>query len=639
VAERRGPVQSVLRPDGRRERFDPARLAASIHRAALSIGQGEELLAEELAALVSMVLEEELAGGVPTTRAVRETAERVLMETGHHDVARAYILRRADPAAGDRLPPLRAPAGEPAVRVASLGRESLEPFDASQIAGGLMVDCGLPSAESSAIAAAVETRVRALDGAIVATATVRQLVACELLERGRADLLPRVQGLGVPVNEVEAIAFAGGGMRAPERIGGELLRRFTLARLLDPAVAAAHLSGDLHVDGLCAPGEALAATIDFGEVRRAAWPGALAALLQLVHGLEPALHGPLVLQHVERALAPALEDADRAKEAARSVLLALSQGRASPSRHGVPRRMVSVGADLPAATAAAYFRRGGEPDAIRARARAFVSELLEQSVALATHIEPPRVRLLVDPGDEERQLIRFSAALPPALALGLAEVGHETGTTPAVRVVGARVGLNVARLGLAAGRRKERELLRAARELVERGLSGGANVLRHLLQRDELGVGFLRRVRDLARELARALPLELPGSHAYHVILVPVGVDAAVRAVTERDPGESESAARLRGELVAALDDALPTAATGATRFELSEEAFPDAELRFGRLDWIAFPRGRDILGLAHDGAAFRYSFDPAPPAMAMAAAVAGSSVRVPRSSADVEAP
>src|SRR5262249_60540406 len=132
----------------------------------------------------------------------------------------------------------------------------------------------------------------------------------------------------------------------------------------------------------------------------------------------------------------------------------------------------------------------------------------------------------------------------PALGRGVADVAHAPGA-PAVRVVGARVGLNVARLGLHAGRRRERDLMRALPGLVERAVAAATNVVRDLLARDEAGVGFLRRLRDVARDVSGDLPLELPGSHSYAVELVPVGVDAAVRAVTERDPAESDAAARL----------------------------------------------------------------------------------------------
>jgi hypothetical protein len=612
------PLREVVRSDGARERFDAARLAASIHRAALAVGQGEQLLAEELATLIALVLRSEHAGAPPPARAVREAAERVLMETGHHDVARSYILQQArddESSLVRREAPARANGAAPddgAPRIASLGRERLERFDADDLAQALVLEVSLRSGDAREIAAAVERRVMAQNAPRLAAATLRQWVAVELLERGRADLLPRVQGLGLPAHEVEAIAFsrAPTGERPDVRLGQELLRRYCLARVLDPAVAEAHLSGDLHVDGLAAPGQALEATVDLGEVRRAALPGALAALLHLVHGVEPALHAPLGLTHVERALAPAFESSAQAQETARALLFALSDGVAG-RRGRTARRVLGVGVELPARLATSLFRRGAEPETVRGRLLAFVTHLLDAAVEFAAHLQLPRVRILVDEGEEERELLSISAVLQPALALGVAEVAHSA-RTPAVHVVGARVGLNVARLGLHAGRRRERELLRALPGLVERGVAAATNVLRDLLQRDEAGVGFLRRLRDVARDVSGDLPLELPGSHAYSVEIVPVGVDAAVRAVTERDPAESEPAARLREDVVAALAAALPT--SGGARFEAREQPFSEAELRFGRLDFLAFPRGHDVLGLAHDGAAFRYACDPAPP-------------------------
>jgi len=616
------PIREVVRHDGTREHFDPQRLASSIHRAAVAVGQGELLLAEELAALVALVVEEEHGTVAPSTRALRETTERVLMETGHHDVARSYILLHAAPPAADRAA-LSGAARDATLQVASLGRECLDPFDAGKIATSLLVDRGVKRADAAAIAASVERKARALDRDVVPAAVVRQLIASELLDRGHVDRLAMEQGLGLPAADVESFAFqrTAAHERVEQRLGGELLRRWSLTRLLDPPAARAHLAGDLHVDGLHAPGQALAATLDFGEVRRASWPGSLTALLHLVHGLESALHGPLELWHVERALAPAFADDERAADGARTLLLALADS-AGPRAQAPPRRVLGVGADLPTSVATSLFRRGGSPSAVRERLHAFVRQLLGEAVAVAPRLRVPRVRVLVDPGEEEPQLLRLAAPLQAALAMGAADVGHTATAGPAVRVVGARVALNVARLGLVAGRRRAKELLVALPELVERGLSAGACLLRLLLQRDEQGSGFLRRLRDLLRECARDLPLELPGSHAYSLVLVPVGVDAAVRAVTERDPAECAEAGALREQVVARLRAALPAAATASTRFELREETAPDAEQRFGRADFKLYPRGRDVLGLAHDGAAFRYAFDPLPHGLAMAAAV-----------------
>jgi hypothetical protein len=631
-------VREIVREDGLRERFDPSRLAASLHRAAASVGQGELLLAEELATLVALVLEEEHAGGCPSTRAVRETAERVLMETGHHEVARSYILLQSRrPGARARAAAAQAEGAAP--RIAALGRECLEPFDAARISGPLLVECGMAQVEAAAVAGAVEQRVRALGEEVLPASLVRHLLHAELLDRGHRDALARLRLIGLPLDDVEAIAGArAGGERADMRLGGELLRRYSLARLLDPPVTERHLEGDLHVDGLHAPGRALRAALDLSRARRAEAPGVLAAVLHLVHALEPALVESLEIGFLERALAPARSSAAAAVSAAETLLLALSDGPESARGRG-GRLVLAVGADLTPAAATATFRRGGEPGALRERLRWLILALLERAVRFAPHLELPRIRVLLDPGEEEAQLAPLAAALQPALALGLADVETTPAGAPAVRVTGARVGLNVARQGLRAGRRRERELLRALAELLERGLEAGANVLRHLLQRDEQGVGFRHRLRAAVRAVGRDLPLDLPGSPVYEIALVPVGLDAAVRAVTERDPSESEAAAELRDEALAVLRAKLPRTASESARFVLAREPFARAQSRFGRLDWLAFPRGRDVLGLVHDGAAFDYSCDESPRAMAMAAHVTGSSARTERPPAGVEDP
>ena len=220
------PIREVVRHDGTREHFDPQRLAQSIHRAAVAVGQGELLLAEELAALVALVVEEEHGTVAPSTRALRETTERVLMETGHHDVARSYILLHAAPSA-DRAAAAGAGAGrDTTLQVASLGRECLDPFDAGKIATSLLVDRGVKRADAAAIAASVERKARALDRDVVPAAVVRQLIASELLDRGHVDRLAMEQGLGLPAADVESFAFQRGPAheRVEQRLGGKLLR-------------------------------------------------------------------------------------------------------------------------------------------------------------------------------------------------------------------------------------------------------------------------------------------------------------------------------------------------------------------------------------------------------------------------------
>jgi len=80
--------------DGRLDEFDPSKISAAILKAARSAGCGDGLLSEELAALVTLFLEKDYTGGVVPAQEIQETVERVLMETGHTEIARAFLLHR-----------------------------------------------------------------------------------------------------------------------------------------------------------------------------------------------------------------------------------------------------------------------------------------------------------------------------------------------------------------------------------------------------------------------------------------------------------------------------------------------------------------------------------------------------------------
>src|SRR5262249_61100553 len=122
---------------------------------------------------------------------------------------------------------------------------------------------------------------------------------------------------------------------------------------------------------------------------RAPLPGALAALLRVVHGLEPVLHGPLTLLHVERALATSAEDVEQARAAASTLCFALAD--ASPAKQlGLDaRRLLGVAVDPPKAAATALFRRGSTPQAGRDRMQGFVLQLAGGPGPPAPPLAPP----------------------------------------------------------------------------------------------------------------------------------------------------------------------------------------------------------------------------------------------------------
>ena len=85
-------VSKIRKRDGRIADFDQAKIASAITRAGRETGSGDELLSEELASVITLFLEKTCGQGIPSVGDVRDVVERILMETGHPDAARAFIL-------------------------------------------------------------------------------------------------------------------------------------------------------------------------------------------------------------------------------------------------------------------------------------------------------------------------------------------------------------------------------------------------------------------------------------------------------------------------------------------------------------------------------------------------------------------
>jgi len=89
------PPQRVVKRDGQVVPYDRDRIATAIFRALASLGRGDRLLAETLARRV----EDTLAAAygptaAPTVEDIQDIVERVLMQSGHAEAARAYIIYR-----------------------------------------------------------------------------------------------------------------------------------------------------------------------------------------------------------------------------------------------------------------------------------------------------------------------------------------------------------------------------------------------------------------------------------------------------------------------------------------------------------------------------------------------------------------
>lgn len=90
-------IQNIVKRSGAIVPFNPERIANAIYRAAVAVGGRDRVTAEHLAAQVVEILEARMTPGhIPTVEEIQDTVEKVLIESGHARVAKAYILYREE---------------------------------------------------------------------------------------------------------------------------------------------------------------------------------------------------------------------------------------------------------------------------------------------------------------------------------------------------------------------------------------------------------------------------------------------------------------------------------------------------------------------------------------------------------------
>lgn len=88
-------IQKVCKRDGRFVKFDQEKIANAIYKAARSVGGVNRRLAYKLSNQVVDALIKKFGGNLtPTVEDVQDTVEKILIENGHVQTAKAYILYR-----------------------------------------------------------------------------------------------------------------------------------------------------------------------------------------------------------------------------------------------------------------------------------------------------------------------------------------------------------------------------------------------------------------------------------------------------------------------------------------------------------------------------------------------------------------
>jgi len=87
-------IEKIRKRDGRIVDFDQEKITEAIWKAAQAVGGKDRKTAEELSDKVVAILEEKFAGKIPSVEDVQDVVEKVLVENGKYQTAKAYILYR-----------------------------------------------------------------------------------------------------------------------------------------------------------------------------------------------------------------------------------------------------------------------------------------------------------------------------------------------------------------------------------------------------------------------------------------------------------------------------------------------------------------------------------------------------------------
>ena len=278
-----GSIFCALRGEAASARGDAAAqssLGAATPRSLLPGADPDHSLSQDLAAAVTHFLEQRLAGAIPSVDEIQDQIETVLIECGHTDAARAFMIVRRkravmrealqvrkrdrvqlhdgrEPSAAERGS--EAPSGTLSVE----NRGETAPWSKQKIVAALVREADMEVSAAEDVASAVEEKVLAAGMGRISTSLVRELVDNELFVRGHRSKLRQQAPLAVPKYNLEQMLFGHDskeGFTFPktphqvqELIASQILQEYALQEVFSPQVVDLHREGRVHIHGIESP--------------------------------------------------------------------------------------------------------------------------------------------------------------------------------------------------------------------------------------------------------------------------------------------------------------------------------------------------------------------------------------------------
>lgn len=205
-----------------------------------------------------------IQGSVIPVDEIHDMVEKVLMETGHREVARSYIILREKRARIRRqilVRPEPSPSADGTGPLVEDRHDSTaHAWNTTRIVTALMEEGDLDAELAEEIAQSVEERVIRSGMRSISTSLLRELVNNELFERGVTGSLRRQAQLSLPKYDLEKLLFRGGDpqrglapgdpTRIAERVGGLMMRQYVLDEVYSGPVREAMARGAIHLHQL-----------------------------------------------------------------------------------------------------------------------------------------------------------------------------------------------------------------------------------------------------------------------------------------------------------------------------------------------------------------------------------------------------
>jgi anaerobic ribonucleoside-triphosphate reductase len=269
-------VDTIRKRDGRLVPYDEHKIAETIARAARVAGNDNATIGRDLAGAVTMFLERYRDRDVPSSEEIQQLVEKILFDTGHGPIARAYIVHRekkGQPAEAPAAPPPEDLFPTNLVLVDGATRGEVMPWGRDRISAALVKEAGLEEAAAGEIAGAVEQKIFRLGQRRVSTSLIRELVNHELLGRGYGSKLRRQIVVGLPKYDLGRLVDDDRAAIDPDglcrTIGQTTLKQYALQEIFSRDVADAHIEGRIHLHHLEEPLKLHALRPCVREIRRA----------------------------------------------------------------------------------------------------------------------------------------------------------------------------------------------------------------------------------------------------------------------------------------------------------------------------------------------------------------------------------